>query len=152
MIVDTFLFQAVGDSSSNKESGGLGNPLGPVVPKSEVLIKRKTNPQIMNRVTNFVFEIYGVPPHPHLPTHPTTTRRTANTCLPKISRVRVSTKIANLSLQVIGSFAACAIILTCCASSSVIASLPVLRSSIVITRSDMAHFGRGIKGVPALAS
>ncbi len=58
MIVETFLFQAVGDSSSNKESGGLGNPLGPVVPKREVVMKRKANPQTINRLTNFVFEIF----------------------------------------------------------------------------------------------
>lgn len=58
MIVATFLFQATLDSSPNKESGGLGNPLGPVVPKSEVVTKRKTNPEIINRMTNFVFEIF----------------------------------------------------------------------------------------------
>ncbi len=57
MIADTVLFQTTGESMSNKESGGLGKPRGPVDPKSEVVIKRKTNPETMKMITNFVLEI-----------------------------------------------------------------------------------------------
>ncbi|MEK9200787.1 MAG: hypothetical protein AAB909_02300, partial [Patescibacteria group bacterium] len=59
-IVDTALFQAIGESLPvlTTESGGLGKPRGPVDPRSEVVIKRKTNPKMMKRVTNFVLEIF----------------------------------------------------------------------------------------------
>ena len=56
-IVDTVLFQATGESIRRSESGGLGKPLGPVDPKSEVVIKRKINPETMKRTTNFFLEI-----------------------------------------------------------------------------------------------
>lgn len=58
IIVDTVFFQAMGDSSSSKESGGLGKPRGPVVPKSEVVIKRKANPEMMKRITNLFLEMF----------------------------------------------------------------------------------------------
>ena len=58
MIVDTVLFQAIGDSNNRRESGGLGNPRGPVDPKSEVVIKRKANPEMIKIITNFVLEIF----------------------------------------------------------------------------------------------
>lgn len=60
IIVDTALFQAIGESPPvlRTESGGLGKPRGPVVPKSELVIKRKANPEMRKRITNFVFEIF----------------------------------------------------------------------------------------------
>ncbi len=60
IIVDTALFQAIGESPPvlRTESGGLGNPRGPVVPKSEVVIKRKANPQMMKVIMNFVLEMF----------------------------------------------------------------------------------------------
>jgi hypothetical protein len=58
IIVDTMLFQAIGESIRRRESGGLGKPLRPVDPKSEVVIKRNANPQMMKRTTNFVLEIF----------------------------------------------------------------------------------------------
>lgn len=57
-IADTVLFQATGESINRRESGGLGNPRGPVDPKSEVVIKRKANPEIMKRITNFFLGIF----------------------------------------------------------------------------------------------
>lgn len=59
IIVDTVFFQAVGESPPvlRTESGGLGNPRGPVVPKREVVTKRKANPQMMKRIINFFLEI-----------------------------------------------------------------------------------------------
>ncbi len=58
--MDTALFQAIGESPPvlRTESGGLGKPRGPVVPKSEVVIKRKANPETMKRITNFFLEIF----------------------------------------------------------------------------------------------
>ena len=58
--MDTALFQAIGESLPvvRMGSGGLGNPRTPVVPKSEVVIKRKANPEMMKRITNFVLEIF----------------------------------------------------------------------------------------------
>ena len=56
--VDTVLFQVIGDSSNSKESGGLGKPRGPVDPKREVVVKRKANPEMMKRITNFFLEIF----------------------------------------------------------------------------------------------
>jgi len=50
-------FHAIGDAVRRKESGCLGNPRGPVDPKNEVVIKRKTNPETMKRITNFFLEI-----------------------------------------------------------------------------------------------
>ncbi len=58
MIVVTVLFHAIGDAVPRKESGCLGKPLGPVVPKSVVVIKRKANPEIMKRTTNFFLEMF----------------------------------------------------------------------------------------------
>ncbi len=59
IIFDTILFQVIDESLPVRrtESGGAGNPRGPVVPKSVVVMKRKTNPQIMKRITNFFLEI-----------------------------------------------------------------------------------------------
>jgi|GEM_PF-7047080 len=51
-------FQAIGDAVPRKESGCLGKPRGPVDPKSEVVIKRKANPEMMKRITNFVLEMF----------------------------------------------------------------------------------------------
>ena len=56
--MDTVLFQAIDDAVPRKESGCLGNPRGPVDPKSEVVIKRKANPEMMKRITNFFLEIF----------------------------------------------------------------------------------------------
>ncbi|MEK7497065.1 MAG: hypothetical protein AAB657_04165 [Patescibacteria group bacterium] len=60
IIADTVLFQLMGESAPvlRIESGGLGNPRGPVDPKSEEVIKRKTNPKIIKRITNFFLEIF----------------------------------------------------------------------------------------------
>lgn len=60
IIADAVLFQTIFESDPvwSKESGGLGKPLGPVVPKSEVVINRKANPQIMKRKINFFLEIF----------------------------------------------------------------------------------------------
>ena len=60
IIVDTALFQAIGESPPvlRTESGGLGKPRGPVDPKSEEVIKRKANPETMKRKTNFVLEMF----------------------------------------------------------------------------------------------
>src|SRR3989344_8992001 len=58
IIVDTVFFQTIGDAVPRKESGCLGKPLGPVDPKSEVVIKRKANPEMMKRITNFVLEMF----------------------------------------------------------------------------------------------
>lgn len=60
MIVDTALFQALGESPPvlRTESGDLGKPRGPVVPKSEVVIKRKANPKTRKKRTNFVLEMF----------------------------------------------------------------------------------------------
>ena len=59
-MLDKVLFQATGESLPvlSIESGGCGKPLGPIVPKREVVIKRKANPEIMKRITNFVLEIF----------------------------------------------------------------------------------------------
>ena len=57
MIVDAVFFQTTGDAVPRKESGCLGKPRGPVDPKSEVVIKRKTNPEMRKRMTNFVLEM-----------------------------------------------------------------------------------------------
>jgi len=57
MIVDTVCFHAIGDAVPRKESGGLGNPRGPVDPRSEVVMKRKANPEMMKRMTNLVLEM-----------------------------------------------------------------------------------------------
>lgn len=60
IIVDTEFFQDIGDSDPvrRSESGGLGNPLGPVVPSSDVVINRKINPRTIKRITNFVLEVF----------------------------------------------------------------------------------------------
>ena len=59
IIVDTVLFQAIWESLPVRriESGGLGKPRGPGDPKSELVIKRKTDPKRINRMTNFFLEI-----------------------------------------------------------------------------------------------
>ncbi len=57
IIVDAVFFQAIGDAVSRKESGCLGKPRGPVDPKKVVAIKRKINPEIWKRITNFVLAI-----------------------------------------------------------------------------------------------
>ena len=56
--MDTVFFQAIGDAVPRKESGCLGKPRGPVDPKSVVVIKRKANPEMMKRITNFFLEIF----------------------------------------------------------------------------------------------
>ena len=58
--MDTAFFQAIGESPPVLRigSGGLGNPRGPVVPKSVVVMKRKANPQMRKRITNFFLEIF----------------------------------------------------------------------------------------------
>ena len=60
IILDTALFHGIGESLPvlRTESGCLGKPRGPVVPKSEVVIKRKANPAMMKRITNFFLEIF----------------------------------------------------------------------------------------------
>jgi len=58
IIVATVFFQAVGDAVPRKESGCLGNPRGPVDPKSVVVINIKANPEMMKRITNFFLEIF----------------------------------------------------------------------------------------------
>ena len=59
--MDTVFFQAIGDAVPRKESGCLGNPRGPVDPKSEVVIKRKANPETMKKITNFFLEMFICP-------------------------------------------------------------------------------------------
>ena len=54
MMVDTVFFQAIGDAVPRKVSGYFGKHRGPVDPTSEVVIKRKTNPVMIKRITNFV--------------------------------------------------------------------------------------------------
>ena len=61
IIVDTVFFHGSGDAVPRRESGCLGKPRGPVDPKSEVVIKRKANPEIMKRITNFFLEIFTNP-------------------------------------------------------------------------------------------
>ena len=56
--MDTVLFQAIGDAVPRKESGYLGKPRGPVDPKSEVIIERKANPEMMKVIMNFVLDIF----------------------------------------------------------------------------------------------
>lgn len=60
MIVAAALFHATCESLPvlRTESGALGKPRGPVEPKSEVLTKRKANPQMMKIITNFFLEIF----------------------------------------------------------------------------------------------
>ena len=57
-ILDTLLFQAIGESVRSIESGCLGKPRGPVPPKSEVVINIKANPEIIKRAINFFLEIF----------------------------------------------------------------------------------------------
>lgn len=59
MALDIILFHSIGESSPvlRIESGDLGNPLGPVDPRSDVVTKRKVNPKIQKKRMNFVFEI-----------------------------------------------------------------------------------------------
>ena len=56
-IVDTVLFHGTGESIPRIESGDLGNPRGPVDPKSEEVTNRKTNPKMMKSRTNFFLEM-----------------------------------------------------------------------------------------------
>ena len=65
IIVDTAFFHAIGDAVPRKESGCLGKPRGPIDPKSDVVMKRKANPEMMNRITNFFLEIF-IYVHPNL--------------------------------------------------------------------------------------
>ena len=58
IIVDAVFFQCIGDAVLRKESGYLGNPRGPVDPKSVVVINIKANPKTRNITTNLVFEIF----------------------------------------------------------------------------------------------
>jgi len=60
MIVDTACFHGSGDAVPRKESGCFGKPRGPVDPKSEVAIKRKTNPEMRKEMTNFILELFIV--------------------------------------------------------------------------------------------
>lgn len=53
-IMDPALFQAIGEAVVRKESGYLGKPLGPVEPKSDVVIARKAEPEMMKRRMNFL--------------------------------------------------------------------------------------------------
>ena len=52
------LFQTIGDAVSRKESGCFGKPRRPVDPKSEVVTKRKANPEMRKEITNFVLEVF----------------------------------------------------------------------------------------------
>jgi hypothetical protein len=54
---DTVCFHAIGEAVPRRESGCLGKPRGPVDPRSEVVMKRKANPEMMKRMTNFVLEM-----------------------------------------------------------------------------------------------
>jgi hypothetical protein len=47
MAIDTLFFHATGVSIRRSESGCFGNPRGPVVPRSEVVMKRNTKPKRM---------------------------------------------------------------------------------------------------------
>src|SRR3990167_3333104 len=58
IIVDTAFFHGFGDAVPRKESGCLGTPRGPVDPKSEVVIKRKTNPEMRKKITNLILEMF----------------------------------------------------------------------------------------------
>ncbi|PIR89275.1 MAG: hypothetical protein COU07_00025 [Candidatus Harrisonbacteria bacterium CG10_big_fil_rev_8_21_14_0_10_40_38] len=60
IIVETARFQTIGESLPvlTIESGGLGKPRGPVVPKSEVVIARNANPEIIKIITNFFLEVF----------------------------------------------------------------------------------------------
>ena len=58
IIVDMVFFQGSGDAVPRKESGCLGKPRGPVVPNIDVVIKRKANPEMMKRMTNFFLEMF----------------------------------------------------------------------------------------------
>jgi hypothetical protein len=60
IIVDTVLFQAINESPPvlRTESGGWGKPWGPPDPKSDVVTKRKANPETRNKITNFFLEIF----------------------------------------------------------------------------------------------
>ena len=91
IIPDMAFFQATSESLPvlRIESGGLGNPLGPVVPKSEVVIKRKANPEIMKRITNFFLEMLIILNYITLlfatPTMPAITRTSPSSCPPGLS-------------------------------------------------------------------
>ena len=61
IIVDTVFFQTIGDAVPSRESGGLGKPRGPVDPKSEVVIKRKANPEMKKIAINLFLEIFIYP-------------------------------------------------------------------------------------------
>ena len=58
--MDRVLFHMTGESLPvlRIESGVLGKPLGPVDPKSEVVIKRNTKPEMMKMIMNFVLEMF----------------------------------------------------------------------------------------------
>ena len=58
IIVDTVFFHATGDAVPKKESGCFGKLRGPVDPRSEVVINIKANPEMRNRITNFVLEMF----------------------------------------------------------------------------------------------
>lgn len=58
IIVDPICFHATGDAVPKRGSGYLGKPRGPVDPKREVVTKRKADPKIMKRVTNFLLVIF----------------------------------------------------------------------------------------------
>lgn len=59
-IVDTVLFQAIGDPIPRKDStfGVGGKTWGPDDPKNVLVIKRKANPKMRKRITNFLLEIF----------------------------------------------------------------------------------------------
>lgn len=58
--VDTALFHSIGESPPvlRTESGSWGKPRGPVVPKSEVEMNRKANPETRKRIMNVVLEMF----------------------------------------------------------------------------------------------
>lgn len=60
IIVDTARLHFTGESPPvlSTESGLFGKPCGPADPKSVVVIKRKANPEIIKRITNFALEIF----------------------------------------------------------------------------------------------
>ncbi len=60
MIADTVRFQGIGESLPvlRTKSGDLGKPRGPVDPNNEVVMKRKANPEIIKRITNFVLDSF----------------------------------------------------------------------------------------------
>jgi hypothetical protein len=57
IIFDVVCFQAISDAVSRSVSGCFGKPRGPVEPRSDVVMKRKVNPEIIKRMMNFFRDI-----------------------------------------------------------------------------------------------